>query len=235
MVEQSSYTRPVLGSSPSARTKYQINWRASKCQVGRVPAYRRQASWPTKQHYTMKEIEVKAKLEQKQEVIEKLKNLGCVFNEPVTQKDVVYVKNIGSLEIFKSNDIFLRIRTINNSKILFTVKKRMVNDLDALEYETEISSKEEMEQALLLMGYKEAIRINKSRLTTHYQNYEIDIDEVDNLGEFIEVEKLAEDGNSEQIQNELFNILISLGIKPENRVIYGYDILMLNQNTNITL
>lgn len=177
----------------------------------------------------MKEIEVKAKLENRQEVIEKLKNLGCVFDEPVIQKDVVYVKNIGSLETFKANDIFLRIRTTNNSKIFFTVKKRMVNDLDALEYETEISSKEEMESALLLMGYKAAVWINKSRLTTHYQNCEIDIDEVDNLGEFIEIEKLAEDGNSEQIQDGLFNILISLGIKPKNRVAHGYDILILDR------
>lgn len=102
-----------------------------------------------------------------------------------------------------------------------------------LEYETEINSKSEMEQALLLMDYKQAVTINKTRLTTHYKNYEIDIDEVDGLGQFIEVEQLFEESNKEKvtkIQEEMFNFLISLGVDKDNRINKGYDILMLEKN-----
>ena len=177
----------------------------------------------------MKEIEIKAKLNNREDVVEKLKALGCVFEPAITQEDVVYVKNIGSLEDFRNNDVFLRIRIKNKGKILFTLKKRMSNDLDALEHEVEVSSKEEMEQALFLMGYKEAVRVNKTRVITHHDSCEICIDEVENLGSFIEMEKLTEEGNSEQIQEELFKFFESIGIKQDDRVLSGYDILMIQK------
>jgi predicted adenylyl cyclase CyaB len=121
----------------------------------------------------MKEIEIKAKLRDKEAIMKKLESLGCEFEKMMTQNDVVYARNVGSLEHFRTNDAFLRIRTKNNSKILFTVKKPMANDLDALEHEVEVSSAEELEQALLLMGYKEAVRINKTRVITHYNGCEM--------------------------------------------------------------
>lgn len=178
----------------------------------------------------MKEIEIKAKLNNRESVIEKLKTLGCVFEPPITQEDVVYAKNVASLKDFRTNDIFLRIRIKNNKKTLFTLKKRMTNDLDAIEHEVEISSKEEMEQALFLMDYKEATRVNKNRVVTHYDNCEICIDDVKNLGSFIEMEKLTEEGDSEKIQKELFKFFESIGIKRDDRVLSGYDILMIQKN-----
>jgi adenylate cyclase, class 2 len=175
----------------------------------------------------MKEVEVKAKLKNKDVVMKKLTELGCVFEDPIVQNDTVYAKNVGSIEVFKANDVFLRIRIKNNSKAIFTLKKRMKNDLDALEYETGIDSKDEMEQALFLMGYQESARVNKTRIITHYNGCEICIDDVEGLGSFIEMEKLTEEGDSEEIQNELFAFFITLGIIPEDRVTVGYDILIL--------
>jgi adenylate cyclase class 2 len=178
----------------------------------------------------MKEIEIKARLHDRAAVMKKLESLGCVFENAMTQNDVVYVRNVGSLEKFRGNDAFLRIRVKNNSKILFTVKKPMANDLDALEYEVEVSSASTLEQALLLMGYKEAVRINKTRIVTQYDGCEICIDEVEDLGSFIEMEKLAEEGDSEEIQTELFEFFKTLGITNEDRVFLGYDSLILTKN-----
>ncbi len=172
----------------------------------------------------MKEIEVKAKLKNKKAIMDKLITLGCVFEAPVTQKDVVYVENTGSLETFMSNKAFLRIRVRGDSKILFTVKERM-GKLSAIEHEVEISSSEEMEKALAILGYKEAVRINKTRITTHYNGCEICIDEVKDLGTFIEMEKLTKEGNVEEIQEELFRFFESIGISRSDRVTSGYDIL----------
>lgn len=179
----------------------------------------------------MKEIEIKAKLIDKKKLIEKLKSLGCVFEDAIVQNDTVYVENIGSLETFRSNKVFLRIRVKNNSKIILTLKKRMANDLDAIEHEVDVNSKQEMEQILFLMGYKEAVKINKTRIVTHYNNCEICIDDVENLGTFIEMEKLTKDGNSEEIQEELFRFFESIGIDRNDRVISGYDVLILQKRS----
>lgn len=177
----------------------------------------------------MKEVEVKAKLQNKNEIMTKLSELGCSFEPAVTQNDVVFVQDISSLEAFKKNDFFLRIRVKNNSKAIFTIKKRGVNDLDSLEHESGIDNKEEIEKALLMLGYKEAVRINKTRVITHYKGDEICIDEVEGLGSFIEMERLTEEGDSEKIQIELFEFFLSLGIKLEDRVTSGYDTLTLKK------
>lgn len=185
----------------------------------------------------MREIEIKAKLVDKKRIMKELKKLGCVFESPITQDDTVYVKNVEPLENFRSNnDIFLRLRIKNNNKILFTLKRRMVNDLDAIEHEVEVSSKEKMEKALLEMGFGEAVRINKTRIITHYNGCEICIDNVENLGSFIEMEKLTDDNESpEKIQEELFNFFKSIGIPETDRVKTGYDILMIEKKLGVNL
>ena len=175
----------------------------------------------------MREIEIKAKLKDKDKVMEKLKALGCSFESPITQSDTVYAEDVDTLENFRSGTVFLRLRVKNNSKVLFTLKTRGVNDLDSpVEIELEVSSKEEMEKAIIIMGYKEAITVNKTRVITHYNNCEICIDDVENLGMFIEMEKLTEEGNSQEIQEEMFKFFESLGITHDDRVMSGYDILM---------
>ena len=176
----------------------------------------------------MREIEIKAKLKNKAQVIKKLKALGCIFESPVMQEDSVYTKNVGSLKAHRSNTVFLRIRVKNNSKMLFTYKVRGVNDLDSIEHELAIDSKDEMEKILFHMGYKKAMEIDKTRTITHYDNCEICIDDVKGLGSFIEMEKLTNTkGDATKIQNGLFTFFESLGIKKEDRVMSGYDILTL--------
>jgi len=178
----------------------------------------------------MKEIEIKARLRDKAAVVRKLKTLGCVFDKSITQEDTVYAENVGSLKAFNTNKIFLRLRVKNGTKIFFTLKKPMANYLDAIEHEVEVSSRDEMEKALFLMGYKEAERVKKVRETTRYNGCAICVDEVEDLGSFIEMEKLAEGGDSVKIQEELFKFFLSLGISPEDRVWSGYDILMMEKS-----
>ena len=161
--------------------------------------------------------------------MEKLRAFDCVFEKSVTQEDVVYAEHVGSLEKFRTNSVFLRIRIKDGKKILFTLKKRMANDLDAIEHEVEISAKEPLEHALFLMGYQKAISVAKTRIITHHNGCEICIDEVTDLGSFIEMERLAEEGDSESMQEEMFRFFESLGIKKEDRMRSGYDILMFEQ------
>jgi adenylate cyclase, class 2 len=174
----------------------------------------------------MKEIEIKARLKDKEQVMAALSKRGCVFAPAVVQDDTVYARKVATLAEFRTNDAFLRLRVKDGKDVFFTVKKPMANDLDALEYEVEVSNRDEMEQALWLMGFQEAIRIRKTRIVTRHEGREICIDEVDGLGAFIEMEQLAHEGDSEKIQEEMFLFFQEIGINPEDRVLVGYDTLM---------
>ncbi len=182
----------------------------------------------------MKEIEIKVKLRDKREIMEKLEALGCVFSPQVKQKDTVYTRVIGTVAEYLTNDHFPRIRETNEGKFFFTVKADLSKhkNLSKIEHEIEIQDAKTLEQALLLMGYKTANTVTKNRQKGMVGEYEVCIDEVDDLGTFIEVEKMAEE-NIDQVRKELLDFTISLGVLPEDEVKRGYDLLMLEKQENL--
>ncbi len=86
--------------------------------------------------------------------------------------------------------------------------------------------------ALELMGFHEAVKVNKSRTKTRYQDMEICLDEVKGLGAFIEVEKITE-GDGDAVQIKLFDFLMTIGVDPRDRVVNGYDTLMYKKLNGI--
>src|SRR3990167_10644139 len=129
----------------------------------------------------MLEIEVKAKVTDKEAVKKQLEKLGCVFLEPIRQEDSVYSLPDIPFEVFKPDINLLRIRK-ENGKIIFTLKRPQKNEQDALEHETEIQNGEEMAAAIELLGFKKMVEVKKTRETAKYQNYTICLDEVEGLG-----------------------------------------------------
>src|SRR3989344_3875201 len=178
-----------------------------------------------------KEIEVKAKITDITALLAKLSVLGVALSEPLKQEDIIYT-NFPDEEFadFKPGVNFLRIRK-NNGKVLFTLKQSFVNELEGIEKELEISNEKEMEDILSLLGYHQAVQVIKTRRQAKYKDYEICLDEVETLGSFIEVEKLA-DEDSLEVQNEMFNFLVSLGIEKADRVVNGYDTMVYLKQSN---
>jgi len=174
-----------------------------------------------------KEIEVKAKINNVAEIEEKISALGVQFSAPLRQEDEIFINfDIKTFGDFQSGINLLRIRKTNDESI-FTIKQPQSNEFDSIEHETKISNPDEMKEALKLMGYKSAVQVKKTRKTAKYKDFEICLDFVEDLGDFIEVEKIAgENADSGQIQNELFEFLLNLGIRNENRVTQGYDTLI---------
>jgi adenylate cyclase, class 2 len=179
------------------------------------------------------EIEVKAKLKDRVVVIEKLAALGCRFSDIKTQDDMVWVEKTGSLDDFLSNKVFLRIRIQNGEKVIITAKspkaKQGNESLVKREHEVVVNSADEARNILSMLGLQEAVRIVKKRQTAKYEGYEICMDEIENLGSFIELEKMAEEKDAAQIQEQMLEFLGTLGILPEDQVKRGYDILMLER------
>jgi len=177
----------------------------------------------------MKEVEVKAKIDNFDSVKEQLIKLGCEFSEPLIQDDNIYLKNGTDLGDVRKGVVAMRIRN-SNSKHIFNMKKQLENDLDNIEHETEISNPDELHEILTHLGYYVASHVYKKRIKCNYKDMEICLDEVKDLGNFIEAEKLVQDDDSMQVQKDLFEFLMSLGIKKEDKVIHGYDILIYKKD-----
>lgn len=177
----------------------------------------------------MKEIEVKACAQNFDQLIEKLKELGCNLSQPLVQKDVVYLANGVEMSDIKRGNVAMRIRNSNGTRTL-NLKKQLENELDCVEYETIIENPESTHKMLIQMGYHKVSLVEKTRRTCTYKDMNICIDVVQNLGNFIEVEKLSEDADSLKTQEELFRFLESLGLKREDRIFKGYDTLMYKNN-----
>ncbi|MEK7608241.1 MAG: class IV adenylate cyclase [Patescibacteria group bacterium] len=174
-----------------------------------------------------KEIEVKARVQNLEVIAKELARRGCVLSDPIEQRDIIFVdSSYGEFEKFHPKKNLLRIRNAKG-KFIFTIKQPQSNELDSIERETEIANPEEMEQALLLMGYHERVRVSKIRKTAKYQNWEICLDEVEGIGSFVEIEELTDDkANPDEIQRRILEFLKSLGVKEEDRVTTGYATLV---------
>mgnify|MGYP006057822897 FL=1 len=173
-----------------------------------------------------KEIEIKIQVKEFETFQNKLKEQGCVFTEPIAQDDMVFVNYEGEYTLFPEGANYLRIRQ-TKEKSVFTLKRG--EEMDSVERETVISDPNQMRDALLFMGYKEAVRVKKVRTKTNLKGYEICFDSVEELGSFIEIEKIT-DEDTEVVRKEMLDFLESFGVDTAERVHNGYDTLVYLKN-----
>jgi len=180
----------------------------------------------------MNEIEVKAKLKNKDETIKHLKNIGAEFLNIKYQKDTAFWPN--DLKNHKEHILgrnFMRIREQESNgkrKVLFTLKQPQKNQADCIEHELEINEKDipVLRNIILMLGYYEYVTIEKNRQTAKLKDVEICLDDVTGLESYIELEKFGPAEDTEKIQEELRAILKSIDINEEDITLEGYDILV---------
>lgn len=178
------------------------------------------------------EIETKARISDKGGVVAQLISRGCTLSQPVVQDDTVYVRELGTLEKFLNNDSFARIRIQNDGVVLLTVKKPKDKSPDVLvkhEAEVVVSSATEAERMLLLLGYHKSVHVHKIRRTGECEGFHVCIDSIEGLGDFIELEQMAQESEAEAIQTRMRSFLSSLRIPSHDEVTKGYDILMIEK------
>ena len=177
----------------------------------------------------MREIEIKAKIDDTNRVIALLRSKGHAVSDLVEQHDRVYgLPGVGGTA--HNQEPWLRIRTetkYGETKHIFTLKKSVTNQLDSIEHETEVTDPEELEKIILHMNFEPYSDLTKKRQKAHLGDIEICIDEIDGLGSYIEAEKITPDEiNYEAVVNELWTVLESFGISRSDEVTDGYDVLM---------
>ena len=189
----------------------------------------------------MQEIEVKARIRHKDELLNKLEGLGCKFSEPITQRDRIFISKSLSRVPVNNGDNVLRIRE-QDGRYIFTLKQQVSNQMDCIEKETEIANPQAMYDAFELLGFHEIAQVNKTRKKSSFNHetlgkMEICIDDVENLGSYIEAEVFAPQGylplhggtDGTKVQKELFEFLKTLGVKKGDQVTDGYDVLLKNK------
>jgi adenylate cyclase class 2 len=171
----------------------------------------------------MYEVEVKARLRDKNSVIKKLKELGCKFSEELHQVDRIFLPDSISSLPEPLGTLVFRVRQ-ENDRTLFTLKITQSNYLDCIEKELEIKDGKKMIEIIKLMKFKEFPKVDKKRIKTRLKGVEIVLDTVRGLGDFIEAEKIVTEKDPavrKKMQGWLMEFLGKFGIKKEDQIIDG--------------
>ncbi len=172
----------------------------------------------------MREIEIKARIIDVKKLESSLETLGITLSGPIKQHDRVFGERDGLENALEAN--WLRIRTENNQKHIFTLKRSVIGHLDSIEHETEIVDAAELENIIRLMKYEPYSDLTKIRRKGHVGEIEICYDEVPELGMFIEAEKLmGNEADHDKVVDELWKLLYKLGIDKKDEIHEGYDVL----------
>jgi adenylate cyclase, class 2 len=176
----------------------------------------------------MHEIEIKIRTKDPRTLVDRLVAQGCALSEPIHQEDTIYSRagDPSPWERMKEGDIIVRIRR-DNKGALFTLKQQCTNELDNIEHETRVEDPDNLHQALLLMGFMPMVQVRKIRRTAKLGGDEICLDEVHELGSFVELERLTDkDVDAAEVAEELYKKLESLGLSRCDEEKRGYDTQM---------
>lgn len=174
----------------------------------------------------MREIEIKIKVKDLDSLEQDLVKAGCVFSEPIKQDDVVYSAGPDSgarPTLGTEGHLAIRIRRQGNTAE-FTLKQQKSGEMDNIEHETKVDKPEAIHEILGLLGWKPQIEVKKIRKKGKLGKYEICLDRVEELGDFMEIEKMTDNNDDpETVRKELFDALKPLGFSEKDEETRGYD------------
>jgi adenylate cyclase class 2 len=161
------------------------------------------------------EVEVKAKIIDLNEVKEKLKKIKAEKIREEYQEDIYFDRKDIK---FAENDKALRIRKIlinGNVNSVVTYKGPKIDDLSKTreEIELDIGDSTKLRKIFENLGFYKGACVFKKREIYEIDDYIISLDNVENLGDYMEIELDLEDGSDFQpALKEIFDIFNKLGV-----------------------
>lgn len=173
------------------------------------------------------ELEICVKcLDTIEETLSKLKSLGFTIKEDFILKDTYYVKNEMEVSLTNSNNLFSNYVLIreSNEKINFVLKEKNMDEDGAIINQSSckcpILDKVKGDTFIKNLGYKELLKINDHNYLLSNGKNEVYVQDVENLGAYIEMEQknIYSDNNNGNNIDEMISILNSykLKIKTDN-------------------
>lgn len=163
----------------------------------------------------MIEVEVKAKINNFDEMEDKVLSLGAVKTKTEFQEDLYFNSPIVN---FVESDEALRIRTTRNEEkenIFITYKGPKINKEAKTRKEVEIAIEDASKGADIFesLGFKRVRAVRKNRKYYQYKNFEISLDDVEGLSPYMEIEIGLPDGSDyKDAQESIFKLFKQLGI-----------------------
>lgn len=173
------------------------------------------------------EIEIKLPIDHPEEIKEKLLSKGFQEEAIVHESDTYYnsmyhdVKKLGeALRIRKIRDLSTG---QTRAQINFKGKKMDHVSMSRQEYETDVENPECMEQIIIALGFSPEAGVQKTRCYMKRDEMTACLDQVDRLGDFLELEVMVSEAsvreNYLQMMNELLEEL-GLSMKDTLRTSY---------------
>lgn len=163
----------------------------------------------------MIEVEIKAKINDKNDALRKIKEIGGIYSHSEEQEDFYF--NAPDKD-YRKTDEALRIRIIpteNDFKKILTYKGPKLDKISKTrkEIEVEIDDIDNMTDILVNLGFKVSATVSKVRRIFDYEKYTITLDKLEELGYFMEIEYVAqEDDDIDKITENIMKIFEKLNI-----------------------
>ena len=180
------------------------------------------------------EVENKFPVATLEEVVQQLTELGAVFRDVIEQADVYFAHPVRN---FAETDEALRIRQVGETNLV-TYKGPRIDKATKTRREIELplapGSKHVADYTTLFeeLGFRTVAVVSKQRrgghLTWNQWSVELALDEVDGLGQFVELEIVVEQDRLPAAQQAVLELAAHLGLpEPERRsyleMILGVD------------
>ena len=178
------------------------------------------------------ELEIKFALNNPDEVRGFLSANAEMTSENIRQKDSYFAPSHRDFLAVKYPFEWLRIRESGN-ETLITYKhqypENVVEPDYTNEFETKIGSAEEMRSIFKSLDINELIVVEKVRTTWNYKNVEVMLDEVTDLGWFIEIEASTHFDDPKEGRKYLYEILKEVKANVGEEDFRGYPFMMLEK------
>src|SRR4030042_2915650 len=170
-----------------------------------------------------REIEVKIKLDDVSQAKKKIAALGVLWSKPQTLIDKYFRPKGKERETQRPGSFVVRIRRANENSLTI---KGLTNRRGVWEeYETKIGDAEAMEKILDKLGYNCVLTFHKKRTSARYRDFGLEIDEGEELGNYLEVEAIGTDG--EKLQEEIKELFKRLELPESNIERRGYPEIVM--------
>lgn len=179
------------------------------------------------------EIELKFKL-LNAPAVEKFLTAHADFNYKSFQHDIYYNAPDRDFLADQSNiSEWLRIR-VEKDKAQINYKDWQPREnpikTHCKEYETEVASFEQLSLILDALSFTKLIEVKKTRRAWNYKDVEVSIDDVEELGQYLEVEYKGDAlEDVAQVRAYLHEIVAELGAKTEGLDLKGYPFGLLEK------
>ncbi|NLV26258.1 MAG: class IV adenylate cyclase [Methanomicrobiales archaeon] len=175
----------------------------------------------------MLEIEIKVKVDNIDEIRTNIKTIGGHHSETVTEEDIYY--NAPHRD-FGITDEALRVRSAGG-KITLTYKgpkNTLMGSKIREEHNVHLEDAKTFDTIITSLGFKQVAQVTKLREYYTFEDFSIAVDNVEKLGQFVEIELVTEN-NAKQAAIRVDNLAKKIGVVGERISISYLELLLSKQ------